>query len=64
MEILSPSNSSGEMTRKRALYFAKGAQEVWLCDEQGLLSFYDGVGRLETSRLFPYVTRVETTYLH
>lgn len=64
IEIISPSNSSREMEEKRELYFAKGAQEVWLCDEQGALRFYDCVGSLETSRLFPSVTSIKTTYLH
>lgn len=64
IEILSPSNTAGEMEEKRELYFAKGAQEVWLCNEQGLLNFYDCVGQMQASRLFPDIARIETTYLH
>ncbi|TAN52064.1 MAG: Uma2 family endonuclease [Methylococcaceae bacterium] len=64
IEILSPSNTANEMEEKRELYFAKGALEVWLCDEQGTLAFYGCDGRLDGSRLFPGVTRIVTKYLH
>lgn len=40
VEILSSSNSRGEMLEKMTLYFAKGAQEVWLCDEEGHREFF------------------------
>jgi Uma2 family endonuclease len=40
VEIVSPSNSREEMREKMALYFAKGAQEVWLCDEEGRMVFF------------------------
>ena len=58
IEIKSPSNSQIEMQEKRELYFARGAVEVWLCDEQGSLSFYDCAGSIPASRLFPGITRV------
>lgn len=64
VEVLSPSNSVGEMEEKRELYFARGAQEVWLCDERGQLSFFDCVGPLSESRLFPGVTRIDADILH
>lgn len=64
VEVLSPSNSLGEMAEKRELYFARGAKEVWLCDEQGTLTFFDCVGEIPTSRLFPDVSRIESEYLH
>lgn len=64
VEVLSPSNSSDEMTEKRELYFARGAQEVWLCDEQGELSFFDCTGQIPASRLFPGILRIESEYLH
>ncbi len=53
IEILSPSNSMAEMQEKMSLYFDKGAQEVWLCDEDGNMSFYAQEGQLENSRLAP-----------
>jgi Uma2 family endonuclease len=64
VEVLSPSNSPAEMEEKRELYFARGAQEVWLCDEQGTLAFYDCTGLIPASRLFPGVSRIESEYLH
>jgi Uma2 family endonuclease len=64
IEILSPANSSAEMTEKRELYFAKGAKEFWICDEQGALSFFDCADRLPASRLFSDVSRIDTTYHH
>ena len=63
VEIVSPSNSTKEMEEKRELYVAQGAQEFWLCDEQGLLSFFDGTGQLLASRLFPELSRIDPDYL-
>lgn len=40
VEIRSSSNSSTEMMGKMQLYFARGAEEVWLCDEDGNITFY------------------------
>ncbi len=40
VEILSPSNHAGEMVEKRRLYHEAGAEEVWLCDENGAVTFY------------------------
>jgi len=53
VEILSPSNSSAEMTLKRALYFGAGAKEVWQCDQDGILSFYTPIGPIEQSAICP-----------
>jgi len=53
VEILSPSNSEREMLEKIDLYLAKGAQEVWLCDDDGNLTFDAAQGELQLSRLFP-----------
>jgi Uma2 family endonuclease len=39
VEVLSGSNSREEMDEKMKLYFAAGAEEVWLCDEHGDLEF-------------------------
>ncbi|PZN81358.1 MAG: hypothetical protein DM484_08665 [Candidatus Methylumidiphilus alinenensis] len=64
IEVLSPSNTQQEMEEKRELYFARGAKEVWLCDEQGNLSFYDCTGPLTNSSLFPGITRIESIHLH
>ena len=40
VEVLSPSNSVEEMRIKRQLYFDAGADECWVCDEQGHMSYY------------------------
>ena len=40
VEILSPSNTREEMLEKMTLYYAKGAEEVWLCDEEGKMEFF------------------------
>lgn len=40
VEILSPSNTASEIEEKKQLYFDAGAQEVWLCAEDGTMSFF------------------------
>ncbi len=40
VEVLSPRNSPAEMAFKRQLYFNSGAQECWVCDLQGRMTFY------------------------
>jgi Uma2 family endonuclease len=64
VEVMSPANFLREMEEKRELYFARGAQEVWLCGEQGALTFHDCTGQISTSRLFPGISRIESEYLH
>jgi Uma2 family endonuclease len=39
VEVLSSSNTPDEIAEKMALYFATGAQEVWIC-ENGTLQFH------------------------
>lgn len=53
VEILSDSNTQGEMTAKRALYFERGAVEVWFCEETGRMSFYNPQGQIAVSALCP-----------
>jgi len=53
IEVLSTSNSKKEMQVKRALYFKAGAIEVWLCNQQGQLTFYNAEGKLKSSQLAP-----------
>jgi len=53
VEILSPSNTAEEMNLKKALYFSNGAQEFWLCTQDGGLQFFDQNGELAHSRLAP-----------
>jgi hypothetical protein len=40
-------------TAKKQLYFAKGAREVWLCNQQGKMSFFNAQQELEKSVLMP-----------
>ena len=49
VEVISPSNSKKEMSEKMRLYFDQGAKEVWLCDQQGDITYYSPSGRLEQS---------------
>ena len=53
IEVLSPSNSKAEIDSKRALYLGLGAQEVWVCDVSGALSFYNADGPLDASLMAP-----------
>ncbi len=55
IEILSPSNSHQEIEDKVNLYLSKGAKEVWVCNEDGRLRFFNCRGSLEQSHLFPAV---------
>jgi Uma2 family endonuclease len=40
VEVVSPSNTRVEMAEKRVLYFAAGAEEVWVCDQTGIMAFF------------------------
>jgi Uma2 family endonuclease len=40
VEVLSASNSPAEVAEKIDLYFEAGAQEVWTCDQEGVLEFH------------------------
>ena len=53
IEITSDSNTESEMRHKKALYFRRGAQEFWLCDEHGDLRFFNPAGAIEQSGLIP-----------
>lgn len=63
VEVLSPSNTPDEMERKRALYFAGGAREVWVCDTDGAMRFYDSQRALEHSGLVSaFPDRIELAF--
>ena len=51
IEIISPSNSRAEMNKKKRLYFAKGAQEFWLCDKDGKMLFFNADEKLPESQI-------------
>jgi len=50
-EVLSPSNTDAEIEEKRRLYLDIGVEEVWICEQDGTLRFYDESGRLQTSKI-------------
>jgi Uma2 family endonuclease len=53
VEVLSSGNTEKEIREKRKLYFEKGAGEVWICDEDGKITFYNAQGKIEQSTLAP-----------
>jgi len=57
VEVVSPSNSAAEIEEKKGLYFAKGAKEVWLCDEDGRVEFFTAEGPVDKSALFEAMPR-------
>jgi Uma2 family endonuclease len=61
IEVQSASNTDDEMEEKRQLYFASGAEEVWLC-KNGAMRFYDRNGKLDRSAFapgFPALIKIE-----
>ncbi|MBI5800426.1 MAG: Uma2 family endonuclease [Verrucomicrobia bacterium] len=40
VEVISPSNTRDEIAEKKRLYFNAGADEVWLCDARGRMTFF------------------------
>jgi Uma2 family endonuclease len=53
LEVASPAHTQDELCECRRLCFEKGAVEVWLCDQEGAMSFFDPAGPLDQSRLCP-----------
>lgn len=49
VEIVSPSNSQGEIDEKIELYLSKGAHEVWIVSEDGNTKYYTYEGEIEES---------------
>lgn len=63
VEILSPSNTLAEMEEKKALYFARGARECWICQADGLMRFYNNHAQLAASALAPgFPARIELPF--
>jgi Uma2 family endonuclease len=50
VEIMSPSNSQEEMNEKINLYLAKGAVEVWICQDDGTVAHFVDGGQIAQSR--------------
>jgi Uma2 family endonuclease len=62
IEVLSPSNSDGEMRTKMGLYFSAGAEEVWLCEHDGKMRFFSRKypGKMSASEICPgFPLRIE-----
>jgi Uma2 family endonuclease len=38
VEVRSPGNSLEELAEKKAAYFRAGAREVWMCDQNSMLT--------------------------
>jgi Uma2 family endonuclease len=53
IEVKSSGNSWEEMEFKQKLYFEAQAIEVWICSEQGKITFFDRQGELSKSLLVP-----------
>ncbi len=53
IEVLSPGNTSEEMAMKRQLYFAAGAEKVWICDIAGVMHFFTSAGKHGRSASVP-----------
>jgi Uma2 family endonuclease len=53
IEVISTSNTKKEMVEKRQLYFEAGALEVWMCNENGEVSFFNAEQQLTRSVLVP-----------
>lgn len=53
VEVWSPSNAAAEIEFKKQLYLRAGAQEYWMCDEEGTMEFFSVDGRLKNSMLCP-----------
>ncbi|MDR3567434.1 MAG: Uma2 family endonuclease [Syntrophobacteraceae bacterium] len=52
VEVISPSKREKTMKHKMSLYFEKGAKEVWFCDNDGNMRFFNPQGELERSAMF------------
>ena len=53
IEVMSPANTEKEMSEKKELYFSCGAEEVWICNEKGMLDFFTPNGKVTKSLLTP-----------
>lgn len=53
VEVRSPTNTDAEIDEKRQLYLDAGAEEVWICDADGAITFYDEAGAIESSHRVP-----------
>ena len=60
MSALWPSNTRGEIEEKKQLYFDAGAEEFWLCGEDGSMAFSTRDALLPASLLCPdFPTKID-----
>jgi Uma2 family endonuclease len=52
VEVISPSNNKKAMEYRMSLFFEAGAKEVWFCDKDGNMSFFNPQGELDRSEMF------------
>lgn len=61
VEVMLPGVPDKEVRKRRKLYFDRGALEVWICDTEGAMRFFNPKRRLKRSQLFPsFPINVET----
>jgi Uma2 family endonuclease len=53
VEVISPTNTRKEITEKREAYLRAGALEVWICDRNSRMTFFNHEGPLQHSQLCP-----------
>lgn len=53
VEVLSPDNTELAMAARRTLYFEAGAKEVWLCELEGRMRYFDTEGERGDSAICP-----------
>ena len=57
VEIVSPSNYQPEINEKISLYLDKGAQEVWVCSENGDVEIYNKAGKTDSLVFFAHIPK-------
>ncbi len=53
VEVLSSTNTEKEMREKRRLYFTGGAEEVWMCNQNGEMQFFNAAEERAHSEFVP-----------
>jgi len=51
VEVASPGNTRKGLLKKKDLYLAAGAREVWICELDGRMGFFGGEGEMSGSEL-------------
>jgi Uma2 family endonuclease len=59
VEVVSPSSSDDEIREKIDLYLARGAKEVWVCQETGNIRLYSDQGEISSSSYFDQMPVVD-----